>query len=215
MKTKLRIFLLLASIGLGSAPSSRAIPVGDFTINFAAGILTASNSTPLADGSLVVLLTNGINGSFSAPSVSAFVTGDDVLLGSFATNSVDFGTAGGLVATLNPAFSSSLTVGQQIMVRWFPSLTTASVAPGAGVSYGQYTFTGGNAESTLADWTIPASGVISPTLATAAVFGSLPDSAGQASLTTPSAIPEPSAFAFFGGVAVLGLAVWRRRSRII
>ncbi len=213
MKTKHCALLFLAALGLVSAPAARATS-GDFTINFAAGILTASNSTALADGSLVVLLTNGINGSFSAPSASAFVTGDDVLLGSFGSNSVDFSTAGGLVATLAPNFSSSLTVGQQIMVRWFPTLTTLSLVPGDGVSYGQYSYTGGNTESTLADWTIPASGVISPTLATAAVSGSLPNSAGQASFTV-SSIPEPSAFALFGGLTALGLAAWRRRSRMV
>lgn len=213
MKTKLHTLLFLVTLGLVSAPAARAT-AGDFTINFAAGILTASNSTSLVDGSLVVLLTNGINGSFSAPSASAFVTGDDVLLGSFGTNSVDFSEPGGLVATLTPNFSASLTVGQQIMVRWFPSLTTSSLAPGAGVSYGQYSFTGGNTDSTLADWTIPASGVISPTLATAAVSGSLANSAGQASFTI-NAIPEPSVFALFGGLTALGLAAWRRRARIV
>ncbi len=205
MKATFRTLALLAAFSLGLISSAR--PVGDFTINFAAGILTASNSTPLANGSLVVLLTNGLNGSFSAPSSTAFVTGDDVLLGSFGTNSVDFDTAGGLIATLHPTFSGALTTGQQLMVRWFPSLTTASLAPGAGASYGEYSYLTGNLESDPSDWVLPGlGGIINPSLATASINGSSPNSAGQALLT----IPEPSTCALLSGLAVLGLAGWRR-----
>jgi hypothetical protein len=211
MKNKFRALLLIASLGLASAPSARAT-AGDFTINFAAGILTASNSTPLANGSLVILLANGLDGSFDAPSASAFVTDDDVPLGSFVTNSVDFGGPGGLIANPSPSLSASLTVGQLIMVRWFPNLTLSSPNPGAGASYGEYSYTSGNTNSSLVDWTIPASGVISPVLATAAILGSLPNSAGQAAYTI-SAIPEPSVFALLGGLAALGLAAWRRRAQ--
>lgn len=213
MKTKLHALLFL-TLSLAAAPFARAT-AGDFTIFFGAGILTNSNSTPLVDGSLVILLTNGLNSSFTAPTSSAFVTGDDVLLDKFGTNSVDFGGPGGLIATLNPSFSSALTVGQQIMVRWFPSLTLASSTPGAGTSYGEYSFTAGNTDSTAADWLIPGSGSIGPTLATTAIFGSLNPSFGQASLLVAGAtpIPEPSAFALLGGLAALGLAGWRRRSR--
>jgi len=196
------------------------------TINFAGGVFSDSNGNPLPDGSLVMLLASGNDGVFSAPSASAFVTGDDVLLGAFSTNSVDLGSKGGLVASIAVALDAGLTADETIAVRWFPGLTTAAGAPGAGASYGQYSYTTADTNSTAADWAIPSDGnVVSPDFVTASIGGSLSNIVGEATFTvatgtggsgsggggTGGAIPEPSTYALLGGLAALALVTYRRR----
>lgn len=190
-----------------------AISQANVTINFAGGEFLDSGGNPMTDGGLIILLATGVDGSFAPPTATAFVDPSDISLGSFAINHLDL--AAGLIANPTPPLSNGLATGQQIMVRWFPTLTTAATTPGAGTSYGQYTYTIANTDSTAADWMIPGDGVtVDPTFLTTSLGGSLPNNAGLATLQIPggvSAIPEPSTYALLGGLATLGLVAFRRR----
>ena len=191
----------LALIGLIAAPLTSFATV---TIGFGGGALFGTSvNDPLADGALVYAVTS-LDATFDAPTSAGFVSGNDTLLGKWSVDS-SVGAPGAFDASLaGIVLDASIVAGKSIAIYWFPSLTVASAAPTAGAAYGTFTD---------ASWVIPADGsTVSFPFETVAIGGSLPDSAGVASLTIAgSVIPEPSTYAALAGVAVLGLAALRRR----
>lgn len=199
--------LSLGLVALFGAASLRATVL----INIGADQLTGSDGiTPLADNALVLLIANGLDHSFSMPTASTYFSGDDVLIQAIAIDQSQLSHAGSFFTAVTATLNSALTSGQSIKINWFPSKTIATMgaAPGSNVFYGEYLGDGSP------DWIIPGdAGSISPSLLTISGGGALANGVGQASLNT-SPIPEPSAYALFGGLAAFGLAAWRRRTRV-
>jgi hypothetical protein len=180
------------------------------TFNITTGILYSATDVPLADGRLVQLVASTTNSTFSAPTTSSFVSGDDVVLFSFAMDSSTTGTAGSMSAVLNLSSLGSvsgLSVGDSLMLRWFDLPSTAS-APNYGTAYGEYR--NGTAIDGSMAWTMLGDGAtIDLNFFTLAAGGSNPEAAGIAS----SAIPEPAETATFAALGALALGLYRRRLR--
>jgi hypothetical protein len=202
MRTLLKF---LAALAFGTGVASANV-----SIFLTAGVLANGSGLPIADGSLIQLISNGSNASFSAPSSASFVTGGNILVASFALNSFVTEQAGTLTQDLTGITSIALTgglnAGQKLAIRWFPTLTTGSSTPGAGTGYGEYT-------ENSNEFVLPGDGnSIGPTFATLAFGGESSELLGRASLTIAgSAIPEPATYALLVGLAALGLTGWRRR----
>jgi hypothetical protein len=110
--------------------------------------------------------------------------------------------------TLN---TNNITAGDLLLVRWYPTLTTASTQPGPGTTYGEFRTNAIESGSTI-NWTVPADGTNNNlSFLTATYGGAEPDAAGRASLTV-SAVPEPSSYiSAVLGLAGLGVTILRRR----
>jgi hypothetical protein len=164
------------------------------TIDLSAGQLLTSAGAPLADGSLIQLLASTDN-SFTAPSATSFTggAGDDIVLASFALDSSTSGVSGDFEHIIQLTLSSGLNAGDQLLLRWYPALTTASSAPGSGTSYGQFR-TDSVVDGSNIAWVTPGDGATdSLVFSTSSQGGSQPDSAGEATQTTPGSTPAPAA----------------------
>jgi hypothetical protein len=138
---------LLILLGLTIASSS----YGFFSVNLDAGLLkgpggadtmVSDNTPPSNNGSLLLLIDAGPNGTFSnSLSQGHYVSGDDILLGAGGFNS---NGGGGTHDETNTVFSNMTagTAGDLIALRWFPNITfaqfTANVTPIAGQNFGTY-----------------------------------------------------------------------------
>ena len=178
---------------------------GDF------GLLKDSTGTVnVPVGGLLQLIASpsGSASNFAAPTPTSFVSGDNIIVATFAMN-YNSGTAGestnSITLTLQNTAASTTTTfdaGDPLLLRWYPTLTTSSTAPGLGATYGQFrtdaTTDGGS------PWVTPNDGANNYLLylITQSTGGSQPNSFGFASNT----VPEPSmnvilclsALGFFG-----------------
>jgi hypothetical protein len=188
-----------------------SVHADEITMSFTAGVLSNSLGTPISDGSLLQIIASP-DTTFSAPTTTDFlgVSSNDILLWS---GSMDSSTSGVSGVIITPALHFDLATypvsGDYLIIRWFPSLTTADTAPGA-TTYGEYgynndnTWIAGGASSTLSySFLTQSSGA-----------GSSPDSLGYAS-NTVSPVPEPSSYATVIGLFSLGMMLLqiRRRAR--
>jgi hypothetical protein len=204
MPSVLRLLPLLAAFALRAHAS--------VTITFGGDDFRTSSNGSLLDGSLVLLLakTTGAATGFStlqagALNVGDFLNGNYQVLGRTGVDSSSTAhlTPGASGATNPIALASGsfadLTTGDQLAVVWFPDLTAlSSFSFSSGASYGLYTV------DNSSTWQVPADG---------STFDvKVPDGV-IASFTAISAIPEPSTYAALTGLAVLGIAGWRRRKR--
>ena len=182
------------------------------TINLGAGQLFQSDgTTAIPAGSLIQLVASTADSTFTAPSPTSFTgsSADDVVLASFGTpDSTGFFTE---PITFN--LSGSLDAGDPLLLRWWPTLTTSSSAPGGGTPFGQFRT---DATENFSDtgWFVPADGsTITLNFLDSSAEGSEPNSAGTASFTV---VPEPAStlLFFIGGVATAARA-WRKRRNLI
>jgi hypothetical protein len=196
--------LLLASMFAASAAYA------DITINLSAGELFESDgTTAFPMNGLLQLVVSTQDSLFTTPTPSSFTGGsaDDMVLASFGAN--DFAGPGSAQAAITFALNSAITTGDPLLLRWWPTLTTASLSPGAGTSFGQFR-TDAIENSSDISWNVPADGATDAlNFVTMSYAGTEPDSAGIASMMT-AAVPEPSTFAL-GALGVLGLVFLRRR----
>lgn len=196
------ILALLSFLALSAVASAQTV-----TIVFYIGILSNGAGTPVADNSLVQLIASP-DSTFAAPTTTAFTGGNDVL---FYTGGVDSSTvantAGGTQISITGLDLAIYPIaGYKVALRWYPTLTVASSTPGAGTAYGQFDY---NSDPS---WVVPAAnGSDTLYMLTTTAGGSLPDTTGRATQTTPAAIPEPSTYAALAGLAALGAAIWRKR----
>lgn len=184
------------------------------TINLAAGVLYDQNGIPLTDGKLIQLVASTTDLTFSSPTSTSFVSGDDVVIASFALDSNTF-QAGGFVTAINVGSFTNLTAGDPLMLRWFNiDFDSGQTLPGVAF-YGQFR-TNSVAHSSDTGWFLPAgNGTIGLNFLTLSVE---PDTgaaeeAGKASLST-SAVPEPSSYAALAGLAALGFMIISRRRSV-
>ena len=183
----------------------------DVTINLGVSKLYKADGTTLVpDGALIQLVASTTDTTFTAPTAASFTgnSSDDVVLASFSLDSSTYGP-GSFIKALPVTLSGNLTTGDQLILRWFPTLTTLSSSPGAGTIFGQYR-TDATLDGSEGAWVLPADGTpYSLVFQTISAGGSVANSAGAASLVT--AVPEPSSYGLLGAAALAGVVVRRRR----
>lgn len=203
--------MMKAPLALAAVLVSSTLAFGDVTLNLGAGVLRGPDGTPIPVGSLIQLVASTTDNIFSTPAPGDFDGGssDDVIIASFSSN--DFlGFDGSVAESLVFSFSGTLNAGDQILLRWYPSLTTASAAPSGGEAFGQFRTDAVENNSDIA-WIVPADGFTGNlNFLTTSGGGSQPDAAGFATMVVP--IPEPSTYALIliGAAGVVGYARRRR-----
>ncbi len=214
-----RVFLVLTCL-LGLATVVRAQTVS-FEID--AGLLQNATGTAVeANGGLLQLIASP-SGTFSAPTSSAYVTGDNVLVSSFAMNS-NGGTAGLTVNDFtNLALSSTLTAGESLLLRFYPNLTYASMpsSPTLATTYGQVrssTAETGVTDPSQTGWFVPASGStvdLEYLTVSAGHGGTYSNTSAFATGIVITGVPEPSTYAMFvcGFAGLIGWGLSTRRNR--
>ena len=200
MKYILASFLLLFAAITGRA---------DVTINLGFGDLYFADDTTFAPvGSLVQLVASSTDNIFTSPTATSFTgdSSDDVILASFPVND-PVNDPGEFTAAITLTYSGTLNPGDQILLRWFPSLDSSATAPGAGTQYGQFRTDLVETENgSDTAWVLPGNGdTISLNLLTIAAGGTRPESDGAANLMI---VPEPSTSALL--IAALGCAAFVR-----
>src|SRR6184192_1195960 len=128
---KLKFLLPLSALLLASLTAS-----ADVTINLgAAELFQSDGTTPIPAGSLLQLVASETDSTFTLPTPASFTGGsaDDAVVASFASQA-NGSFAGPLVLTL----SGSLTAGDPLMLRWWPTLTPGALSPGFSTAFGQF-----------------------------------------------------------------------------
>jgi len=189
---------------------------GNFvTIAFDAQALFTFDGTIAPENSLFLLVADtGKNGFDTALpgslAVGSFIAGDDQILGRGFTETLEGVTAGtGLTSSieLESGIFSQLDAGDPLAVLWFPTLSSDAFNLVAGTSYGIFTTLLPVSDHA---WQIPVNGTID--LYETRLVNDIGAFSGRALHTVAAtAIPEPSTYAALLGLAVLGLAAYRRR----
>ncbi len=209
---KKKSLLFFAAVGLAPALSATV------TVEFLVGKLLAADAVNTApENSLIQILAMTLGAGFEDPTAVSFTGGNNNsrVLYSFGLDSSTTGISG----TFNylPPSSLSLTgglaTGNQLLVRWFPTLDINSAAPGLGTKYGQYRtdLIFDDTDGSGSGWVLPAEGE-SKTLRflTLSEGGSVANAAGVANRTV-TVVPE-SDYAV-AGLATLATAALVRRRR--
>lgn len=212
------MFTILLFSNVGNAGIVITLNVGQ--------LLQLNGTTPVADGALIQILANTSGTGvpiFDAPTTTSFTgtSGDNIVVANFTLDSSTVGTSGDFKVELSTSASGSqlplnltgVSQGDDLLLRWFPTLTTASTQPGLGTSYGQFR-TDGKPDGSNITWSIPLDSSTPYTLSflTMSQNGSQLNSLGIADLR---AIPEPSTFVLFGIFALGLLGFLYRRRRVI
>jgi hypothetical protein len=206
-----RTILLLSTLGLVVCAHA------SITINLDAERLKTSGGSSMPVDGLVILVASTADSTFNGPSPTAFVTGDDHLVGKFDLSA--WQSPGVFTLGLKTSLSGDWAAGDSLMMYWFPTLTIGSTAPGLGTSYGQYGYYG-NATGTYGpQWVTPSDGgtVGLKFFTTDASFlkpggGPVDASAGLASLSV-TAVPEPATCGMIAAMVCLAGAVVSKRVR--
>jgi hypothetical protein len=178
------------------------------TINLGAGNLYGtSTATLFPAGGLLQLIVSSTDNVFSAPVAGSYTgnSADDIILASFTTL-----TPGTFQQVINFALSGNIGPGDQILLRWFPTLTLADTTPPAGAPFGQFRT---DLIENFSDipWNLPNDGaIVGLNFLTMAQGGTRMEIEGVANMMV--AIPEPSTIALLG-LSVVGLAAYSRRRK--
>ena len=218
-----KLLFLLACL-LCLARGVQAQTPGAFTLRIDAGRLENSTGTAQVPvGGLLELIASP-SGTFSAPTSSAYVTGDNVLVSSFAMNN-NSGTA----ETLNTMSSFpltgsgyTLTTGEALELRFYPSLTAAAPpnTPTLGTTYGEvrsstieFGPSGGDLSETA--WVVPSAGsTVDFDYVTVSNGGSYANATAFATnVVLVGSVPEPSFWGIAGGILMscMCVRVWKSR----
>lgn len=195
-----KIFLILLFLG-GTFASSQAQTI---TMDFTVGILADSLGTPIADGKLIQIIASP-DATFTAPTTTNFLGGDDILLWSGAFDSSTSGVTGAMIINLSDVSASN--AGYHLAVRWFPSLSSGAATPG-NTNYGQYGYLDDSS------WIAPAAGSSLSYFFKTISYESGPNANSTGYATNITAVPEPSSYAIIMALFSLGLLIkhsWRSR----
>ena len=127
------------------------------SINISAERLQDPSGIDMAESGVIVLVADTSGGGFEGPSDTAFVTGDDFMIGKW-----DIATAGGNMpgafqgTTGAVSFSGDWGKGDPLAIYWFPTLSGSDAVPGAAVPYGMFA---NGTEDVTDPWTTPADGI--------------------------------------------------------
>ena len=195
------------------------------TLTIDAGLLENTIGTAVEPAGGLLQLIASPSGTFSAPTSTSYVTGDNVLISSFAASYTASQISGEtLTTTAYPLTTSSynLTTGESVLLRFYPSLTAANTpaSPTLGTTYGQVRsstieFPTDGSETA---WVIPASGVAADlnyiTLNDGGTYSNLSAQATNVVLAgVATGVPEPSAYVLaLIGIAAIGTKIgWGKR----
>ena len=202
--------------------SAAAVYADTSSASLDAGILRNTLGTAVVPNGALLQVIVSPSGTFSAPTSSSYVTGDNILIGSYAMNSN--GGAGETLQTVNFTLSATVVAGESVLLRFYPSLTLANMptAPTLSTTYGQVRSStiefGGTKDPTETAWVVPsASKAVDFNYITS-------DNGGTAAYTPASAdatqtvligvvVPEPSTYALLG-CGFLGWVSSQRRRRV-
>jgi len=184
----------------------------DFSME--AEVLKTSGGAPMPTSGLAILVASTLDASFGGPTDISFASGSDDIELKRWDLSAGFNTPGVLAATSGSLLlSGNWDATDPVQLYWFPTLTLASSAPGAGTSYGQYRDAVGGFQPGGQIWTTPSAGntrflkFFTSDATVLSAGGNSPASAGNASLTT---VPEPSEYAMVFGMFCFAGALIRR-----
>lgn len=190
--------------------STLLLPVGAYggiTINFGAAdlrVATVDGGGLMPSGGLVIIEASTLDATFGVPSLSGFVSGDDIEIarGTVGPDGQFSLSAAGLT------FSGDWNQGDPLLMRWFPSLTLSSSAPAGGTHFGQFRTDSVIDGSQIAWFTPPNGDTDALNFLTFSQGGSNPNDAGLADLTV---VPEPMAYpSIFALCCLVGTVVVRK-----
>ncbi len=173
-------------------------------MTFGIGVLSDQNGAPIPDGALFQIIASA-DTVFDAPTPTSFFGGNDILVFSGAFDSSSgFGLGTAFLSFTDVPLATYPIAQSNLIIRWFPTLSAQSAAPGFATFYGEYGFTQDSS------WVAPAPGSsLMYEFVTVAAGGTIADAVGRATLQT--AIPEPSTYAAIFGALALGFVAYRRR----
>ena len=197
-----------------------ALQAQSVQISIDAGLLENTLGTaPAPVGSLLQLIASP-SGNFSAPTSSSYVSGDNVLIASFAMNTS--GTVGETSNTLSGlqlmASTYTITSGEELTLRFYPGLTFASAptSPPLATTFGQVRSDsvefGPPTDPLETAWIVPAAGSSADlnyiTMSDGGTYAN--NTAFATGIVGLGAVPEPSTSAM--GWKMLGITVfWFRK----
>jgi MYXO-CTERM domain-containing protein len=181
------------------------------------------NGQPVAAGSRGVLVADFSNNGIvladnTQLSVGSFIGAgvDDRILGVFAASDLSgSGDFGFDFSGVSWSYSGNFGAGDHLYFMWFPEVFTSDSVLSQGTSYGVFRSDIKDVSADIA-WVAAPDGQNVALVSLGGALGGDPGvSAAQltASLAT-TAIPEPSSFAAFAGLAVLGAVASRRRRSV-
>jgi hypothetical protein len=193
---------------------------GIVTLSLQTGIVNSSVGNPVAAGTVGILVADNFGTGLptSAELLGAILTaggtiGDSKILSVFQAGDIDLVTSGnqmgfdvgGIVVDMQ---SGGLAQNTQLMLLWFPGITTVGATVTAGQQYGQYR------SSTVGDgdaaFLLPADGELrNIAYLTQGLGGSVPDNTFVASFNV---VPEPSV-SILAMAGAMFAAFGRRRRR--
>ena len=197
------------AIALFATPLSASV-----AFDFYIGKLTDKDGAFLPEGGLVQIIGVAVGASgFSSPTAESFLGENEFLLASFDVNLDQGGGEPGSViyslSTINLA--GPIQSGAALTLRWWPTLTLSSVAPGEGTFYGEGNPLYLTGYGSFSDWAIPTDGqMINLSYMTESLGGNVTLDAAKASYQV---IPEPSTYALGGSMLLGALIAIRRRRR--
>ena len=117
------------------------VPASGVTIVIGGDFFADSGGTGIPNGAIVQLVVSKDNDTFGDPTASSFVgePDDEVILQTTADDLLgpfNAGTASGLMP--NRSFDAMFDSGDRLLLRWWPTLTSADTQPGASTAYGQF-----------------------------------------------------------------------------
>ena len=203
-----RLFLFGLAL-LASATMAHAT----ITINLGGGNLYGtSTATLFPTGGLLQLIVSSTDNVFTAPVAGSYTgnSADDVVLASFVLNN-GLGSPGTFAQAIIITLTGNINPGDQILLRWFPTLTLANTTPPAGAPFGQFRT---DIIENFSDitWNLPNDGsLVALNFLTMAQGGTRAEIEGVANMIV--AVPEPSTVALVG-LSVIGLAAYSRRRKV-
>jgi len=210
MKHCLGSLALLVLLGLSSARAG-------VTINLFAGqFYNADGTSPVPDGSLVLLISDTTGNGFGgltpgSLSTGSFIDGfDDLILARATVSLTELGNASVQDAMLSDTeFYGNWNAGDALALVWFSSLDASASTLSAGTEYGFFTTTTPQDES--GSWVTPADGSTIDLKFLNSVAGGTYDPSLFRTNLVVGAVPEPSAYAIMAGALTLVWTLVRRR----
>lgn len=109
------------------------------TISLDADLLKDANGAPMPTNGLVLLVASTGDSTFNAPTPTAFVSGDDIIIARFDLSSGGFNQPGVLIDVAQSlSFTGNWKPGDPLQMYWFPTLPKNATAPGPGAPYGKF-----------------------------------------------------------------------------